>query len=153
MEGLEVIPYREDRLVLATSLMHPLAQEKRVCFEKTIEYEYVGLLEASAIHTFLMQAAASLQRSMKIRIQVGSFDAVCRMIEANVGIGVLPESAARRYAGSRGIRIIHLTDEWAIRKLCICVRSLQMLPAFCHELIDILVAEEKKKPVRMCVAN
>jgi hypothetical protein len=33
--------------------------------------------------------ATRLNKSMKIRIQVGNFEAVCRMIEANVRIGVL----------------------------------------------------------------
>ena len=142
-EGLEVLPYRKDRLVLATAATHPLAQRKKIGFAETLEFDYIGLPEASAIHAFLNQAANDVHKALKIRIQVGNFEAVCRMIEANVGIGMLPESAARRYAQTMAIRIVQLTDAWAVRNLQICVRSLQMLPIFSRELIDLLVADSR----------
>jgi DNA-binding transcriptional LysR family regulator len=143
-EGLEVLPYRKDRLVLAAAFAHPLARLDEVSFGETLEYDYVGLHEASAIHAFLAQAASSLYKSIKTRIQVGNFEAVCRMIEANAGIGILPESAARRYEKTMSIRIVQLSDEWALRELCICVRSLQLLPAFARELVDLLIADTAK---------
>ena len=58
------------------------------------------MLEASAIHSFLAQAANELNQQIKIRIQVGNFEAACRMIESNVGIGVVPFSAAWLIAAS-----------------------------------------------------
>lgn len=61
-----------------------------------------------------------------MRIEVGNFG---RMIEADVGIGVLPESAARRYAQTMAVRLLHLSDDWALRDLKVCVRSLNLLPA------------------------
>ena len=63
------------------------------------------------------------------------------MIEANVGIGVVPYSAASRHAKTLNIRTVELTDEWAVRKLQICVRSQQALPAFARDLVELLVAE------------
>jgi DNA-binding transcriptional LysR family regulator len=140
-EGLEVLPYRRDRLVLATALGHPLAQRDAVRFDETLEFDYVGLPEASAIHTFLMHAAADSGKTLKIRIQVGNFEALCRMIEADAGIGILPESATRRYVKTMAIRIIVLEDEWAVRNLQICVRSLQLLPLFARHLVELLTAQ------------
>ena len=138
-EGLEVLPYVEDRLVLVTSDSHTLANRPDVRFEEALEFDFVGMLEASAIHGFLTQAANNLHRSIKIRIQVGNFEAASRMIAANVGIGVLPYSAASRHAKSMPIRIVELKEEWAIRKLQICVKSVQALPVFARELIEMLV--------------
>lgn len=145
-EGLEVLPYREDRLVLAAPLEHPLAREPEVSFAETLEYDHVALLEASAIHNFLTLVAADLQKALHIRIQVGNFEAMGRMIEANVGLGILPESAARRYAKTMAIRTVRLTDDWALRQLHICVRSLQLLPAFARELIGLLMADKALMP-------
>ncbi|MGH8808604.1 MAG: LysR substrate-binding domain-containing protein [Noviherbaspirillum sp.] len=142
-EGLDVIPYRKDRLVLATALTHPLAQKSEISFADTLEYDYIGLHEGSAIHSFLNQAAGVLRKPLKIRIQVSSFEAVCRMIEANVGIGILPESAARRHAKNLSLNLIRLTDEWASRNLIICVRQLESLPVFARELIDLLSADSE----------
>ncbi|NML35015.1 LysR substrate-binding domain-containing protein [Paraburkholderia antibiotica] len=140
-DGLEVMPYRRDRLVLATALSHPLAQHKKIDFGATLDYDFIGPPEASAIYGFLKRASAELQRTMRWRIQVSNFEAACRMIEANIGIGVLPEGTARRHAQTMALRIIPLTDEWAVRKLQICVADRQALPLFARKLVDLLVAD------------
>lgn len=145
-EGLEVMPYRVDRLVLATALSHPLAREKRVRFADTLEYDFVGLPEESAIHNFLKRAASDLQRTLHWRIQVSNFETAGRMIEANVGMGVLPESTARRHAQTMALSIVQLQDEWAERNLQICVADLDALPVFARKLVDLLVEDGMRGP-------
>lgn len=142
-ENLEVIPYRQDRLVLVVPKNHILAMESSIDFFRTLDFDYVGLQEASAIQTFLRQHAERLQRSLKMRIQVGNFEAVCRMIEATVGVGILPASAALRHAKQMDIAIIHLNDEWALRAQNICIRSLSSLPSFARDLVEMLVMDAK----------
>ncbi|KMN83854.1 LysR family transcriptional regulator [Chromobacterium sp. LK11] len=139
--GLQAMPYRQDRLVLAASARHPLARKRALDFAATLDYDYVALHEGSAIHSFLAQAAAQLRRPLKIRTQVSSFEAVCRMIAADVGIGILPESAARRHAASLDIRLVRLSNDWAARNLLICVRELDSLPLFARHLIAMLEAD------------
>jgi DNA-binding transcriptional LysR family regulator len=138
---LEYIPYREDRLVLVTPIEHPLSELSEVAFSDTLAFEYVGLSEWSAIHAFLIQAADKLGYPFRFRVEVGSFEAVCRMIEAGVGIGVVPELVAKRYAQRLNIKIVSLSDEWSERKLQICVRNLQQLPSFTRDLVNMLVED------------
>lgn len=140
-EGVEVMPYRRYRLVLATALSHPLAEHNSVDFIETLDYDFIGLPEASAIHSFLKRAAVDLQRELRWRVQVSNFETACRMIEANVGIGVLPESTAARHAGTMALRIVQLNDEWAERKLQVCVADLGALPLFARKLVDLLVED------------
>src|SRR5690606_1100834 len=78
-DGLHLIPYRREKLVLVTPSNHELAKNDLVDFEETLDYEYVSLHESSAIYVFLKKHAHSLNRSLNIRIQTASFDAVCRM--------------------------------------------------------------------------
>jgi DNA-binding transcriptional LysR family regulator len=138
---LEYLPYRKDRLVLVTSDNHEFAERPEVAFGETMRYEYVGLSEWSAIHAFLIQAADKLGHPFRFRVEVGSFEAVCRMIEAGVGIGVVPELVARRYAQRLKIKIVRLSDEWADRKLQICVRKLDQLPGFARDLVNMLIQD------------
>ena len=142
-ENLEVIPYRRDRLVLVVPREHPLAAQPLVAFADTLELEHIGLHEASAIHAFLRQICSGLRRTIRLRIQVGSFEAACRMIEAKVGVGVLPESAARRHAQTLAIQIVPLSDEWSLRAMQICVRSLASLPPFARDLVALLVEDAR----------
>ncbi len=138
---LEYLPYRKDRLVLVTSQDHHFSDRTEVAFAETMRYEYVGLSEWSAIHAFLIQAADKLGHPFRFRVEVGSFEAVCRMIEAGVGIGVVPELVARRYAQRLKIKIVRLSDDWADRKLQICVRKLEQLPGFARELVNMLIED------------
>jgi DNA-binding transcriptional LysR family regulator len=142
-ENLEVIPYRQDRLALVVPLGHPLAGHESIAFEQTLDYDHIGLHESSAIHAFLRQVCDSLHRRLPLRIQVGNFEAACRMIEATVGVGILPESAARRHSQTMAIRIVPLKDEWSLRALLVCMRKLETLPGFARDLVDLLVADAR----------
>lgn len=140
-ENLETLPYRRDRLVLVVPKDHELSRQTQIAFSETLDQDYIGLHEASAIHAFLRQASDQLHRPIKQRIQASNFETACRMIEAGVGVGVLPESAASRHAKSMNIAIVPLSDAWSVRDMQICVRSLESLPIFARELVELLVAD------------
>lgn len=137
-EKLETLPYRRDRLVLVVPKDHALDGRTRIDFADTLDLDHVGLHESSAIHAFLRQASDRLHRPIRQRIQVSNFETACRMIESGVGVGVLPESAASRHARSMAIAIVPLTDAWAVREMRICMRSLDTLPSFAQELVQLL---------------
>ena len=147
-ENLETIPYRSDRLALVVPLSHMLAQKEAVDFAETLEFDHVGLQESSALQAFLRQVCDQLHRPLKQRIQVGNFEAACRMVEANVGVAILPESVAHRHAQTMGIATVPLSDLWAFRSMQICVRSLAALPMFARELVDLLVQDAALKGAR-----
>src|SRR5690606_31316432 len=135
-ENIEFLPYRTDRLVLVTHRDHPLAGHDAVDFDETLAWDYVGLSEASAIHSFLLQAADDLGRVLRFRVEVSNFEAACRMIASHVGIGIIPESAARRYVQGLPLAVISLNDEWSLRRLHICVRQFDKLPVFAKDLVS-----------------
>lgn len=141
-DGLETLPYKKDRMVLAVPLNHPLAEVPGVYFADTLDYEFISLDSHSASYSYLQQEVEQLGRTMRPRIQVGSYDAMCRMVEAGVGIGVLPEMAARRHSRMTGFAIVPLLDEWASRELRICVRKQSELPLFARELIEFILQSE-----------
>ncbi len=139
IEGAEVelIPYRADRLVLIAPTEHPLAALTSSFFAQVLDYPFVMLHSGSAIHTFTMNAAAALGRHLEVRIQVRSFEAVCRMVSAGVGIGMVPRSAVT--AGAL-LAVIELEEPWAQRDLKVCVRKRELLSGFAAELVDCLTA-------------
>jgi len=86
-----------------------------------------------------------------IRAQIASYEMICRMIEKGIGIGILPESAARQHAVGHGIRMMPLQDGWSRNDLVICARDMTTLPSFGRELIDLLTAEAPGQPGRQTV--
>ncbi len=133
--ALETFPFRKDRFVLAVARDHPLAKRKRIGFADVLDRDFVGLDRASALQRFLADKAARIGRPLRLRVQLRSFDAVCRLVERNVGIGIVPETTARRVVPAMAIVAVELTDAWAVRDLTICVRSLEDLPTYARELV------------------
>ncbi len=140
-EALHAIPYRSDHLVLVVAEGHALAAEPAVAFVRTLQYEHVGLHEASAIHAFLRQVSAAAQQPLRLRIEVGNFETACRLIEADIGVGIVPQSSARRHAERMAIRIVPLADEWSLRQQFVVVKQLEALPGFARDLVDLLVQD------------
>jgi DNA-binding transcriptional LysR family regulator len=136
VSGFEVFPFHDDRLTLVTSSNHPLSQRSSIHFAETLDYDFIGLEEGSALQEYLSEHAARMGRRFKYRVRLRSFDAVCRMIERNVGIGVVPEAAANRLKKSMDIRTISLLDSWSSRKLIICAQSFNELPIHAQQLIE-----------------
>jgi DNA-binding transcriptional LysR family regulator len=135
--GLQTFPFRSDRFVLVVGKQHPLAGRERIGFPEVLDYDMVGLDRASAIQRFLAERASRIGRAIRLRVQLRSFDAICRLVECNVGVGIVPESTVRR-SHSMAIDAVQLTDAWALRELTICVRDVKALPPYARQLVDHL---------------
>jgi len=143
--GLEVINFSTDRLVLATALEHPLAGAGHITFAETLEYEHIGLHEGSTLQHFLNRIVAESGQRLKLRIQVRGFDAMCRMIETNVGIGILPQSAALRHSRTMQLALVELSEPWAVRERSVVVQKLATLPQYACELVDFICTSSQLK--------
>lgn len=137
-EDLEYIPYHTDQLIVITPKDHDLARSRSVSFRETLEYDHVGLPVGSALNNRIVRAANDLGRTPKLRIHVNSFDALCLMVEAGLGIGIVPRGAARPYFKGLRIRAVPLREPWADRDLKLCVRSYDALTAAAKLLVDHL---------------
>ncbi|MDO8874544.1 MAG: LysR family transcriptional regulator [Pseudolabrys sp.] len=138
--GLQTFPFRSDRFVLVVPSNHTLASRGSIGFAEVLDYDMVGLDRASAIQRFLADKANRIGRPLRLRVQLRSFDAICRLVECNVGVGIVPETTVERTARSMAISAVQLTDSWAVRDLTICVRDIDTLPPYARQLVDHLKA-------------
>ena len=143
MEGaptgeLQCFDYRTDVLVAVLPRKHPL-RGKRLAFARLLPYDIVGLESDTVISRLLADAASAEGKALRLRVQLKGFDVVAKMIQAGLGIGVLPEGAAASFARPMGLRLVPLTDAWAKRRMWVCVRDYAALPASARQLVDHLV--------------
>ncbi|MGE8359162.1 LysR family transcriptional regulator [Pseudomonas sp.] len=141
VRGLQVLHFSTDRLVLTVPLGHPLAERPSVSLGDTLAYQHIGLHEGSTLLSFLRDQVEKLGESLSLRIQVSSFEAICRMIEAGVGIGIIPESAAQRHSRTMQLATVALNEPWAVRERSVLVRDLDALPGSVRALIATLGAD------------
>lgn len=136
--GLESIHFSTDRLVLVTSRQHRFAHLRTIAFAETLDEDAIGMQQGSTLQAFLGQVTDRIGKRQKLRIQLGSFDAMCRMIGSGVGIGVVPESAARRNQEGMKLALIELSDAWCVRERYLLVRERAALPVYAQALVDTL---------------
>ena len=122
LSGLVCRPYRQDQLAAVMRRDDPLASGP-VMFADLLERDLVGLEGGSALTRLLTAQAVHLQRPIALRVQVRSFETVCRAVEARLGIGVLPRAAAGSFALSMELVVAPLGDDWAWRRMLLIVRA------------------------------
>ena len=144
--GLETLPFRTDRFVLVVAPQHSLATVGHIPFADVLDFDFVGLDRTSALQRFLSDKAERIGRRLKLRVQLRSFDAVCRLVECNVGIGIVPATTAERHAKTMSIHRIELADDWALRNLTICIRREADLPIYARDLVRHLSASQSPSP-------
>jgi DNA-binding transcriptional LysR family regulator len=144
-QGLEIINFSTDRLVLATAPDHPLAKAGRISFDETLAYPHIGLHEGSTLWHFLNGIVSGSGQRLQLRIQVRGFEAMCRMVEAKVGIGILPQSAALRHSRTMKLALVELTEPWAVRERSVVVQSLEGLPHYARALVDVICSAAADK--------
>ena len=108
--------------------------------------DFVGMHPGSAINNLLTRAAAELEMPLRLRIQVTSYDALCLMVSAGLGVAVLPRGSAQIYRGTLALRAITLDEPWAQRRLSLCVRSEESLSSVARLLVDHLRAGAQEAP-------
>ena len=117
---------------------HPLAARRRVRLRDALAHDFVGAHPGSAVNDRLHRAAAELGLPLRLRIQVGGYDAMSLMVAAGMGVGVLPRLSARLYLSALNVRAVTLDEPWARRQLVVCVRALDALSPAARSLVDHL---------------
>lgn len=146
--GLHTFPYRRDRLVLVVPADHPLTRHGPIHFADTLEFDHIGLHAASSIYLRSQYTARQAGKAIRLRIHVPGFDAVCRMVQAGMGIGLIPDRAFEVLSEGMNLRAVPLLDDWADRELRIVVRDAGLLSVTGRLMFDHLtgVAANRRSP-------
>ena len=137
-EAFEQVPYRQDRLAVLVPGGHRLAGASRAAFDDLLEDRFVGLRSESALTRLLAQEAASAGRQLDVRIRVSSLDALCRMVHAGLGIAIVPEQVGLLYVNALDVRLLSLSEAWAVRRLIMIFKAREQLSASAAALVGFL---------------
>jgi DNA-binding transcriptional LysR family regulator len=136
--GLKIFPYHEDRLVAIVAEDHPLAERRSIAFADMVEHEFVMLEKGSSIDTLCVRAAAELGRQLRLRVRVGGFDAMFRLVAGHMGVGVAPQEIVQSRLKEARLAMVKLDEPWTRRLLVLGVRDQAILPPSTRLLLDHL---------------
>jgi len=133
---LQTIHFSTDRLVLVVPNGHALQGQDKVKLADAVRYPFITMHEGSTLVAFLRDQLERVGQRLPQRIQLYSFDSICRMVQAGVGVGVIPDSAARRYGAEMKLQVVELDEPWVVRERKLLVRDIDALPGCARELIE-----------------
>lgn len=137
-DELEVLRlYRDELVLIGSPLMGPRQESPVRLIDMLDSTPFVGLNRHNSIHYFLGSQARQHGKRLNLRIQVGSFEAVCRMVEAVAGVSVVPHICAQQYGLSR-LKVMQLDESWAFRDISLLRLRSHKLPGSSEQLISHL---------------
>lgn len=122
-QGITLVDFFSDTLVLVTPAGHRLANARRVALKDVLDQDFITLSDGTALSNRLMASAAEVGKPIHIRMRMRGFDAVCRMVAAGLGVGVLPLEAVAPQLAFLPLKAVRLSDPWARRTHRLATRS------------------------------
>lgn len=136
---LHLLPYRQDHLAVVVGADHALASHTCVGFEETLAFDHIGLSSFATLNTFLRREAEQRGQALHYRSCMPSFHAALRLIQCGLGLALFPHEAVVRYAPLFDVRIIPLTEAWAVGEQVICLRDREALSPPAQRLLEHLL--------------
>jgi len=137
--GLDTYAYQKVHLVLLVQRDHPLAQRRTISFAEATRYELIGLSSDTALGQLLLKVATETGVRISKRFEVTGHEPVRRLVQAGVGVGILPSICALPYANAMGLRCVRVGDRWAQYRLQLCTRSYRSLSLPARKVLSHLV--------------
>lgn len=130
--------YRDGELAVLVPRDHALARREAVPFDALLDFDIVGLHLGATLQEQMRERAQALGRTLNVRLQVRGFDAIAQLVEAGLGVAVLPAVAAQRFARIFAVQPLALQADWARRPYLLAVRDLEAQPAVVQRFVEAL---------------
>lgn len=147
--SFEVETFEDDHIWVIASPDHPLAQTMSggapMAFATAIAHDVVGVHHSGALDRLIKEAARKAGHTLDAEVNVETFPALVRMVEAGFGIGFLRHTSLHLLAGTDLIHV-PLAESWANRKLLLVRRKRVPLAAPVTAFMEL--ARETYHPVR-----
>ncbi len=144
---LQCRSYAHGELAILVPLRHVLARKPAQRFDALLDFDIVGLHVGAAGHEQMRERAQALGRTLNVRVQVHGFDAIAQLVEAGLGVAVLPAVVAERFSRIFKVKPLRLLDDWARRSYLLAVREQEVLPTVVQRFVDALCPPAAAKQV------
>ncbi|MGV2866806.1 LysR family transcriptional regulator [Achromobacter sp. AGC39] len=137
--GVQAVRYAIDELIIAAPPNHPVAQHSPVRFPAVLDLDFVCMSRASSNYIFLRDMARLAGKTPKVRIHVHTFDAVLSMVQAGVGVSLVPRSVAATALREQRVAAVAISEPWARRELTLVTQANVPLSPFVEQVAAYLL--------------
>ncbi|MFT3721691.1 LysR family transcriptional regulator [Pseudorhodoferax sp.] len=137
LSGADVVPYREDRLVVLVHRDHALAERGQVTIEELLSQETL-IVSGPMLEEFRMHVRR-VGQEFKPTSQVKSAGVAISLAQAGFGVTIQPEGLLR-VAMFDEVAVVQLAEPWAVRSVCVATLRGRPPSAAASALLDVMLA-------------
>jgi DNA-binding transcriptional LysR family regulator len=138
---VEIIPFMEDRLVLAVHESHPLAQKKNVALEDLKNERFIGFDQDIPTRKATDQIFRAAKMEIEPVMEFDNIETVKRAVEINAGIALVPATTVENEVARGVIKAIQLRGKQFVRPLAIIHRKTRILTPAMRKFIATLTGK------------
>ena len=135
---LVVIPFREDRLVVACHPQHALAGSRQISLKKLQGESFVGFERDIATRKAVDRILRAHGVNVRYVAEVDNIDTIKRFVEIGQGVAVVPEPAVQTEVKGGTLHVLHVSDDRMLRPLAVVHRKGKHLSLAAERFIEFL---------------
>jgi len=139
MSGVQVMPYRTDRMVAVIPQSHPLADQTQVSFQALLSCD---LIVVNAMHSVFSRMAHKLGIEYRPKYSVRSTGVAVSLTQAKLGVAVQPECEVNQLHLD-GVVAVPLSDASVRRIVQIATPRERSLGPAAQALLEQLVSQSQ----------
>lgn len=136
---LQCIPWQQEPMRLVCSSEHPLAKQNEVSLRQLQALDMIGFDRDLKLRQEIDQYLSRAGITVNVEMEFDNADSMIRAIQANRGIGIVPEAAVRRETANGSLRVVACRELRITRPLGIIFRRSGKLSRAASEFGSLLL--------------
>jgi DNA-binding transcriptional LysR family regulator len=138
MRQIEMIPFRNDRLVLITHPGHPLAKSEEVQLQALAGQKFIGFEPDIPTRKAIDQIFRENRIEIEPVMEFDNIETVKRAVEIDAGVAVVPQATVLQEVRQGTLAAVHFKGKEFTRPLAILHRKGRVLTPAMKKFIEIL---------------
>ena len=140
--GLEILPFREDTMVLITAPSHPLAERKFIEFSDLIRQPFVAFERDVPTRRNVDRVLRGANVAVDVVMEFDNIETIKRAVEVEVGVSIVPLVTVQAEVRAESLVAVPFKDRGLVRNLGILVRKGRERTQAMTKFIELLQTEE-----------
>lgn len=145
---IQCIPWQQEPMRLVCAAGHPLASHHEVKLGQLDGIDMIGFDRALILRQEIDRCLARAGVAVNVRMEFDNVDSMIRAIQANGGIGIIPEAAVRRETADGSLRVVACRELRMTRPLGMIFRRSGRLSRAASEFGSLLLGRTIETEIR-----
>lgn len=137
---IQLIPLREDKLVIVCSPEHPWAKRRRISIKKLHGESFIGFERDIPTRKAIDRILKQHQVTVNYVMELDNIETIKRSVEVGIGVSILPETAVAQEVRNGMLLALKFTEGTFTRSLGIIHRRGKVFSKAAQEFLHLLTA-------------